>query len=70
MIEGGYSGENIDSFHLVCLPYLGDKFFPDKNSKILDIGAGAGHCLMSLKLKGWQNLYVVDIDDFYQGFLA
>jgi len=64
MAESGYNPENIDVFHQVCLAYLADKFFPDKNIRILDIGAGQGHCLFPLKGKGYLNLWTADIDNF------
>lgn len=64
MVNSGYNPENIDAFHYIALPYLGQRFFPNKNSKILDIGAGSGHCLIPLKKAGWQNLWAIDIDDF------
>lgn len=68
MEESGYGAENISDFHMFCLPYLGDRFFPDKNLKILDIGSGVGHSLMPFKINGWRNLYAVDIDDFKKNF--
>jgi len=64
MLELGYSPENIDSFHLSSVPYLATKFFPDKETKVLDIGAGQGHCLIPLKQEGYDNLWAADIDSF------
>jgi len=64
MAESGYSSENMDVFHKVSLVYLADKFFPDKNTTILDIGAGQGHCLFPLKEKRYLNLWAADIDNF------
>ncbi len=64
MIISGYKVGDIDDFYHICLPYLGNKFFPDKNVKILDIGSGHGRCLFPLKEAGWQNLWAIDIDDF------
>jgi len=66
MVESGYRPENIDVFHRFCLPYLGSKFFPNRDVKILDIGAGLGHSLIPLKLSDYQNLWAADIDDFNQ----
>jgi len=52
MVNSGYSPENIDAFHYIALPYLGQRFFSNKNSRILDVGAGSGHCLIPLKKSG------------------
>jgi 2-polyprenyl-3-methyl-5-hydroxy-6-metoxy-1,4-benzoquinol methylase len=68
MVNSGYNPENIDAFHYIALSYLGQRFFPNKNSKILDVGAGSGHCLIPLKKAGWQNLWAIDIDDFNKDF--
>ena len=67
MSEAGYNLDNISDFHKISLPYLGEKFFPNKKSKILDIGAGSGHSLFPLKNNGWGELWAVDIDDFNKG---
>ena len=64
MAESGYNQKQISSFHQICLPYLGNKFFPEKQSKILDIGVAQGHCLFPLKKNGWLNLWAADIDVF------
>jgi len=64
MVNFGYNPENIDAFHYIALPYLGQRFFSNKNSRILDVGAGSGHCLIPLKKSGWQDLWAIDIDDF------
>lgn len=68
MIQSGYTAKKLDAFHKIVSPYLGNQFFPDKNARILDIGAGGGHCLMPLKSNGWGNLYAVDIEDFNKKF--
>ena len=62
MADSGYNPNTIGEFHKLCLPYLGEQFFPEKDSRIIDIGAGWGHCLIPLKLVGYSNLYAVDID--------
>lgn len=68
MAGGGYTVENISSFHKMALPFLGENFFPNKSFKILDIGAGNGHTLIPLKNSGWKNLWALDIDDFNKKF--
>lgn len=65
---GGYGPGEIDAFHRICLPYLGNKYFPDKLSPILDIGIGSGHCALSLLDAGWKNVYGFDIDGFYKKY--
>ena len=59
----GYSDQNIDDFHKLCIKYLARRYFSDKNARILDIGAGHGHCLFPLKESGYQHLIAADIDD-------
>lgn len=61
---------DIDDFHRLFLPYIGNIFFPSKESKILDVGVGLGDCLFPLKEKGWNNFSALDIDDFNKGVLA
>lgn len=68
MSEAGYRAENISDFHKIALPFLGEKFFSEKDYKILDIGAGNGHTLIPLKSKGWKNLWALDRDDFNKNF--
>ena len=63
MADSGYCRENIGAFHRICLPYLGQRYFPDQDSRILDVGAGQGHCLFPLKESGYENLLAADIDD-------
>jgi len=64
MQQGGYSPENVDEFHYVFMRYLAGHYFPDKKSKICDIGIGAGHCTIPLLKLGYKNVYGVDIDDY------
>jgi len=61
--------KDVDDFHRFFLPYLGKVFFPDKKSKILDVGVGLGDCSFSLKAGGWNNLWGADIDDFNRSLL-
>jgi SAM-dependent methyltransferase len=68
MMDSGYTANAIDDFHKIALPYLGEKFFPDKTFKILDIGAGAGHSLVPLLEAGWKNLWAIDRDDYNKEF--
>jgi len=62
MTNSGYSMDAISDFHRLSLPYLGEKYFPSKDSRIMDIGAGWGHCLLPLKAAGYKNLTAVDCD--------
>jgi len=64
MTDDGYSAQNIDDFHRISIPYLGKIYFPNKNSKILDIGAGSGLSIFPLKNEGYKNLQAIDIDDY------
>jgi ubiquinone/menaquinone biosynthesis C-methylase UbiE len=64
MTDDGYSARNVDDFHKIAIPYLGEKFFPNKNSHILDIGAGSGMSIFPLKNVGYKNLQAIDIDDY------
>lgn len=64
MAASGYNTDTIDDFHRLCLPYLADRFFPSKDSKIMDIGVGLGHCLLPLKAAGYRNLTAIDCDSF------
>ena len=43
MVESGYAPDSIGSFHCICMAYLGKMFFPDKESRILDVAIGSGH---------------------------
>ena len=64
MAASGYNTDTIDDFHRLCLPYLADRYFPSKDSKIMDIGVGLGHCLLPLKAAGYRNLTAIDYDSF------
>ncbi len=60
--EGGCNTDSIAGFPRICLPYLGEKFFPAKDAVIIDIGAGWGHSCLPLKWSGYSNLIAVDSD--------
>lgn len=62
MKESGYHTDTIDEFHFKCLTHLAKNFFPYKDSIIVDIGAGWGHCLIPLKTIGYKRLIAIDID--------
>lgn len=62
MRESGYNTDKIDCFHYDCMSYLSKSFFSSKDSTILDVGAGWGHCLIPLKSLGYNNLFALDID--------
>lgn len=62
MKESGYNTDAIGDFHYDCLSYLARRFFPSKDSTIIDIGAGWGHCLIPLKSIGYQKLFAIDRD--------
>lgn len=62
MKESGYHNEAIDGLHYRVMTYLSKLFFPKKDSNIVDIGAGWGHCLIPLKSLGYKNLNAIDID--------
>ena len=68
MTEAGYGIDNISDFQRRALLYLGENYFLDKESKILDLGAGNGHSIFPLKIAGWENLWAVDIDGFNKNF--
>jgi ubiquinone/menaquinone biosynthesis C-methylase UbiE len=64
MAEGGYDADHIGDFHRFMVPRLCDQHGVGKSDRIVDIGAGQGHCLLPLHENGWQRLIAVDIDDF------
>lgn len=68
MQESGYCKEHIDDFHFGALSYLSKMYFPDKASRVLDVGAGQGHCLIPLKNEGYLNLAAIDNDDFNRNY--
>jgi SAM-dependent methyltransferase len=68
MSETGYGPDAIDAFHRICLPYLGNTYFPDKSIPVLDLGIGSGHCALSLFDAGWKKMYGFDIDNFHQKY--
>lgn len=68
MTDSGYSPEKIDLFHRICLPYLGNTYFPEKSESILDLGIGSGHCALPLLDTGWKKIYGFDVDDFHKKY--
>ena len=64
MGEQGYSPETIGPFHEFMIPWLLSSNNVPKEDKVVDIGAGQGHCLIPLHRSGWTNLVAVDIDDY------
>lgn len=64
MKETGYNEENISDFHNFIIPYLLKLNNISKNSRIIDIGAAEGHCSLTAKLNGFENLGVVDYVDY------
>jgi 2-polyprenyl-3-methyl-5-hydroxy-6-metoxy-1,4-benzoquinol methylase len=66
----GYKFGNDNGFHRACLTYLASHLFPDKRSRIIDIGSGQGHCLFPLKEQGYTNLYALDIDEFNKNLFS
>jgi len=66
--EIGYTSEHIPDFQNQILSYLGERFFFDKQAKILDIGSGSGHSIIPFKKFGWNNLWAADSDNFNKDF--
>jgi 2-polyprenyl-3-methyl-5-hydroxy-6-metoxy-1,4-benzoquinol methylase len=64
MAEHGYNPESIGPFHEHMIPWLMSSNNVGKNEKIIDIGAGQGHCLLPMYNSGWRNLTAVDIDRY------
>jgi 2-polyprenyl-3-methyl-5-hydroxy-6-metoxy-1,4-benzoquinol methylase len=64
MAEQGYNPENIRPFHEFMIPRLLSLNNVPKEEKVVDIGAGQGHCLIPLYQNGWKNLVAVDADDY------
>lgn len=62
MVASGYSPDRIDSFHRRAMKILARDYFPDRDSRILDTGAGSGHCLLPLADLGYRRLFAADID--------
>ncbi len=60
--------DTLSPFQNRSLEYLGNTFFPDKGSSILDIGSGNGHSLLPLHNAGWKNLWALDRDEFNKDF--
>lgn len=63
MAEQGYNAGSVSPFHRYMLPWLMRKYGITDTEKIVDIGSGQGHCLISLYEAGWKNLVAVDVDD-------
>lgn len=40
------------------------KFMPDRNARVLELGPGAGGFLQALSERGYQNLFAADVDDY------
>ena len=64
MSEQGYKSESIGPFHEFMVPRIFLSNNVQKNERIVDIGAGQGHCLIPLHRNGWTNLVAVDNDDY------
>ena len=64
MAEHGYDAEHISDFHRFMVPLLCERYHIGKSERIVDSGAGQGHCLLPLRQSGWLNLTAVDVDDF------
>jgi SAM-dependent methyltransferase len=70
IIRAGDDPLKINAFHKACMPYLAKTFFPDKNSRILELGAGSGHCILPIKDSGYGSVFAIDIDSFNFPFLV
>ncbi len=68
MAEGGYSAERIGDFHRFMVPWLCGRYQVGREERVVDIGAGQGHCLLPLCESGWRCLTAVDVDDFNFSF--
>jgi len=64
MSEQGYNPETIGPFHESMIPWLLSFKNILKKDRVVDIGAGQGHCLIPLHRNGWTNLVAVDIDSY------
>lgn len=64
MAEAGYNSTAIGPFHRRMLPYMVQKLGVRRDELIVDVGAAQGHCSISLKHSGYDNIAVVDIDPY------
>ena len=64
MAEQGYAPDKIGPFHEFMLPWLMSSNNVAKSDCVVDIGAGQGHCLISLQRQGWNKLVAIDIEDY------
>jgi ubiquinone/menaquinone biosynthesis C-methylase UbiE len=62
LVESGYSPDNIDGFHRIVMSYLAEKLTLDKDSFVVDVGMGSGHCILPLAEAGYSNLVGIDAD--------
>lgn len=70
IIRQGDSTSRINKFHWLVFPYLAKRFFPDKETTILEIGVGSGCCILPLKKSGYKNIFAIDIDQFNLSFFS
>ena len=63
MSDSGYTNKNIPNFHRMVYPYIASKLKINKNSPILEIGAGQGHSIIPLLDEGWIEVSAIDIED-------
>ena len=64
MKTAGYSEDNIDDFHKFIIPYLLKINGINKKARIIEIGAAEGHCILTAKFNGFENLGIVDYVDY------
>lgn len=62
MADGGYETEEIGPFHRVMVPWLMRRWGIGTDARVLDIGAGQGHCLIPLAEAGFSDLLAADLD--------
>lgn len=62
-VARGVSLENIGPFDTFMYPYLMRANHIPTDERVVDIGAGQGHFLISIHAEGWRNLVAVDLDD-------
>tara|TARA_Y100000389_G_C17383416_1_gene475635 strand:- start:159 stop:797 length:639 start_codon:yes stop_codon:yes gene_type:complete len=64
MKTSGYSNNDIDDFHKFIIPFLLKKNDVSKKARIIEIGAAEGHCILTAKFNGYENLGIVDYIDY------